>query len=75
MLRNIRQIGSNNRNYVTLFLTVSSKLGQILLFCLTFCLLPIHVQLAGASPQLVNRLIPEHVRRLNGLNIPHPVGM
>ncbi|XP_048138056.1 shaggy-related protein kinase eta isoform X1 [Rhodamnia argentea] len=32
-------------------------------------------ELAGASPQLVNRLIPEHVRRLNGLNVPHPVGM
>nr|QZA85754.1 glycogen synthase kinase 3-like protein [Eucalyptus grandis] len=32
-------------------------------------------ELAGASPQLINRLTPEHVRRLNGLNIPHPVGM
>ncbi|KAL6975965.1 Shaggy-related protein kinase zeta [Sarracenia purpurea var. burkii] len=31
-------------------------------------------ELAGASPELINRLIPEHVRRQGGLSIPHPAG-
>ncbi|RYQ97279.1 hypothetical protein Ahy_B08g093312 isoform B [Arachis hypogaea] len=29
-------------------------------------------ELAGASPELINRLIPEHVRRQGGLGLPHP---
>ncbi|KAG0465485.1 hypothetical protein HPP92_019649 [Vanilla planifolia] len=29
---------------------------------------------AGASPELINKLIPEHVRRQIGLSFPHPVG-
>jgi hypothetical protein len=29
------------------------------------------MQLANASPDLINRLIPEHVRRQNSLNFAH----
>ncbi|KAG5545083.1 hypothetical protein RHGRI_017522 [Rhododendron griersonianum] len=31
-------------------------------------------ELTGASPELINRLIPEHVRRQSGLSFPHPAG-
>ncbi|GAY54296.1 hypothetical protein CUMW_155630 [Citrus unshiu] len=31
-------------------------------------------ELAGASPELINRLIPEHVRRQTGLSMPHSAG-
>ncbi|KAM7497984.1 hypothetical protein LguiA_022398 [Lonicera macranthoides] len=31
-------------------------------------------ELTGASPELINRLIPEHVQRQIGLNLPHPPG-
>ena len=31
-------------------------------------------QLSGASPELINRLVPEHVRRQTGFSIPHPAG-
>ncbi|THG20562.1 hypothetical protein TEA_005202 [Camellia sinensis var. sinensis] len=31
-------------------------------------------ELAGASPELINRLIPEHIRRQSGLSFPHPAG-
>ncbi|KAJ4729644.1 Kinase family protein [Melia azedarach] len=31
-------------------------------------------ELAGASPELINRLIPEHVRRQTGLNFPNSAG-
>ncbi|KAJ0112901.1 hypothetical protein Patl1_02457 [Pistacia atlantica] len=31
-------------------------------------------ELSGASPELINRLIPEHVRRQMGLSFPHPTG-
>ncbi|XP_057994700.1 shaggy-related protein kinase zeta isoform X2 [Hevea brasiliensis] len=31
-------------------------------------------ELSGASPELINRLIPEHVRRQSGLSLPHPAG-
>lgn len=31
-------------------------------------------QLSGASPELVNKLIPEHVRRQIGLSFFHPAG-
>ncbi|KAF2290670.1 hypothetical protein GH714_014936 [Hevea brasiliensis] len=31
-------------------------------------------ELSGASPELINRLIPEHVRRQSGLSFPHPAG-
>ena len=37
-------------------------------------LIPIWLQLQGASPELINRLIPEHVRRQAGLSFPHPAG-
>jgi protein brassinosteroid insensitive 2 len=30
--------------------------------------------MSGASPELVNRLIPEHVKRQMGLNFMHPAG-
>ncbi|KAG0463998.1 hypothetical protein HPP92_020067 [Vanilla planifolia] len=30
---------------------------------------------AGASPELINKLIPEHVRRQIGLSFPHPVAL
>ncbi|KAG5552044.1 hypothetical protein RHGRI_010209 [Rhododendron griersonianum] len=32
-------------------------------------------ELAGASPELINRLIPDHIRRQMGLSFPHPAGM
>lgn len=43
-----------------------------LLFIITFS----PWQLAGASPELISRLIPEHIRRQAGLNLtsPHPAG-
>lgn len=31
-------------------------------------------ELAAASPELLHRLIPEHVRRQVGLSFPHPAG-
>ncbi|PQQ07483.1 shaggy-related protein kinase eta isoform X1 [Prunus yedoensis var. nudiflora] len=31
-------------------------------------------ELSGASPELINRLIPEHMRQQTGLGFPHPVG-
>ncbi|KAK0590325.1 hypothetical protein LWI29_025399 [Acer saccharum] len=31
-------------------------------------------ELSGASPELINRLIPEHVRRQTGLGFPNPAG-
>ncbi|KAL5131027.1 Shaggy-related protein kinase zeta [Glycine soja] len=31
-------------------------------------------ELAGASPELINRLIPEHIRRQMGLSFPHSAG-
>ncbi|THU58659.1 hypothetical protein C4D60_Mb03t16700 [Musa balbisiana] len=31
-------------------------------------------ELAGASPELINKLIPEHVRRQSGLGFLHPAG-
>ena len=37
-------------------------------------LIPIWLQLQGASPELINRLIPEHVRRQAGLSFSHPAG-
>lgn len=32
------------------------------------------LQLAGASPELINKLIPEHIRRQAGLGFVHPAG-
>ncbi|KAI8558485.1 hypothetical protein RHMOL_Rhmol04G0097600 [Rhododendron molle] len=31
-------------------------------------------ELAGGSPELINRLIPDHIRRQMGLSFPHPAG-
>ncbi|XP_072964764.1 shaggy-related protein kinase eta-like [Typha angustifolia] len=32
-------------------------------------------ELANASPELINKLLPEHVRRQSGFNFPHPTGL
>ncbi|XP_072998805.1 shaggy-related protein kinase eta-like [Typha latifolia] len=32
-------------------------------------------ELANASPELINKLLPEHVRRQSGFNFPHPTGI
>ncbi|RRT62267.1 hypothetical protein B296_00041514 [Ensete ventricosum] len=44
-------------------------LAELLIGQVALCL-----QLAGASPELINKLIPEHVRRQSGIGFLHPPG-
>jgi hypothetical protein len=49
------------------------QLAKVILFVHSV-LLFVSLQLNGASPELVNKLIPEHVKRQMGLNFMHLAG-
>ena len=58
---------------IFLAITFSTLLLQVLIdLCLPPCS-KIDLQLNGVSPELIKRLIPEHVRQQAGLGFPQPV--
>lgn len=56
-------------SFAFLFYLAKNFSHQVMLTVALFCL-----QLSGASPELVNKLIPDHVKRQLGLHFLHPVG-